>query len=354
MGQQQCHGNKENWSTESVYQPKTIEWSTEEWKIPVTADRWLKLLPEFSKAKVFSTVNFWSQYLNCILNQESSLQMTFSTPHRRYHWHQLPFGLSISSKIFQKRVNQVLDHLDRILAITDDISIYFVRTTEEANEDHDCKLLNLLNTCKEYGVTLNPDKVKLKWKEVKYLGHVFSHKSLKMDPDKVAAVLEMLRPTDVKAIQRLNSFVNCLTKFLPKIADNMELIRKLTHKDLTWEWSQQHNLFEINRFSNTRASTVLLKDYLVTSDYYSNLFKINRFSNTRASTVILKLKNHFTHYGRPEWVISDNVNGPQFSSKEFAQFADQWDFFHIVWAIANPTGRLNEQWKQRRVFYIVQ
>jgi hypothetical protein len=61
--------------------------------------------------------------------------------------------------------------------------------------------------------------VKLRREEVKYMGHVFSNEGLKIDPDKVAAVLEMPRPTDVKAVQRLNGFVNYLAKFLPKIAD---------------------------------------------------------------------------------------------------------------------------------------
>ena len=214
----------------------------ERYQLPVIDD----LLPELSKAKIFFTVGFRSGYWHCILNQESSLLTTFSTPHGRYRWPRVPFGFSVSSEIFQKRVNQVLDRLDGVLDITDDILIYGVGATEqETNEDHDRKLLSLLNRCKEYGVALNPDKVKLRREEVKYMGHVFSHKGLKIDPDKVTAVIEMPRPTDVEAVQRLNGFVNYLTKFLPKIADHMEPIRKLTRKDTAWEWSQQQeNAFQ--------------------------------------------------------------------------------------------------------------
>ena len=47
----------------------------------------------------------------------------------------------------------------------------------------------------------------LRREEVKYMGHVFSHNGLKIDPDKVAAVIEMLRSTDVEAAQRQNGFV---------------------------------------------------------------------------------------------------------------------------------------------------
>lgn len=222
----------------------------ERYQLPVLDD----LLPELSKAKVFSTVDFKSGYWHCILDQESSLLTTFSTPHGRYRWCRLPFGLTVSSEIFQKRVDQVLDRLDGVLDITDDIMIYGVGTTEkEANEDHDRKLLNLLNRCKEYGVALNPDKVKLRREEVTYMGHVFSNKGLKIDPEKVVAVQEMPRPTDVEAVQRLNGFVNYLAKFLPRVADCMEPIRKLTRKDASWEWSQeQESAFqEIKRLVTT-------------------------------------------------------------------------------------------------------
>ena len=58
------------------------------------------------------------------------------------------------------------------------------------------------------------------------------------------------------------------------------------------------------------------KEYLVTIDYFCNFWEIDRLPNTKAVTTILKLKSHFARYGIPDQVVSDN--GPQFSSKEFA------------------------------------
>jgi len=54
------------------------------------------------------------------------------------------------------------------------------------------------------------------------MGHVFTDKGLKIDPEKVKAVQDMPRPTDVEAVHRLNGFVNYLAKFLPKLADRMD------------------------------------------------------------------------------------------------------------------------------------
>ncbi|KAK3748958.1 hypothetical protein QZH41_006844 [Actinostola sp. cb2023] len=126
------------------------------------------------------------------------------------------------------RVDQVLDRLDGVLDITDDILVYGVgATNQEANEDHDRKLTSLLERCKEQGVALNKDKIKFRLREVTYMGHVFTDKGLKIDPEKVKAVQDMPRPTDVEAVHRLNGFVNYLAKFLPKLADSMEPIRRL-------------------------------------------------------------------------------------------------------------------------------
>ena len=87
---------------------------------------------------------------------------TFGTPYGRFRWLRLPFGLSVSPEIFQKRVNQVLEGLEGILNIADDILVYGVGdTVEQANADHDKKLEALLLRCRERDVALNKDKLKL-------------------------------------------------------------------------------------------------------------------------------------------------------------------------------------------------
>ncbi|KAK3737378.1 hypothetical protein QZH41_011513, partial [Actinostola sp. cb2023] len=77
----------------------------------------------------------------------------------------------------------------------------------------------------------------------------FRDKGLKIDPEKVKAVQDMPRPTDVEAVHRLNRFVNYLAKFLPKLADSMEPIRRLTHKDVDWVWGedQEKTFAEVKR-----------------------------------------------------------------------------------------------------------
>ena len=70
------------------------------------------------------------------------------------------------------------------------------------------------------------------------------------------------------------------------------------------------------------------RQYLITVDYYSSFFEVDKLDMTDSRTVIAKLKMHFSRHGIPEVVISDN--GPQYSSAEFAKFANDWHFQHIT------------------------
>lgn len=121
-----------------------------------------EILPDLAQARVFSTIDLCSRYWHYILDDESSLLTTFATPYGRYHWCRLPFGLSASSEIFQKRVNQALEGLKGVLDIVD-ILVYGVgNNTEEANADHKKNLEALLQRCRECGVALNREKLRLR------------------------------------------------------------------------------------------------------------------------------------------------------------------------------------------------
>lgn len=62
-----------------------------------------------------------------------------------------------------------------------------------------------------------------------------------MDPEKAKAVEEMRKLENVEGIQRLNGFINYLAKFLPGLADAMEPLRRLTRKDVQWNWSREQD-----------------------------------------------------------------------------------------------------------------
>ncbi|KAI5714872.1 hypothetical protein M8J77_006818 [Diaphorina citri] len=70
------------------------------------------------------------------------------------------------------------------------------------------------------------------------------------------------------------------------------------------------------------------KHYVLVVDYYSKFIETALCSNTSSAVVIAHIKSIFARHGIPQIVVSDN--GPQFSSREFQQFARTYEFQHIT------------------------
>ena len=143
------------------------------------------VLPELSRAKVFSRFDLRNGYWQCILDEESSKLTTFQTPFGRYHWLRLPFGLAISSKIFQKKLQFALDGLPGVICVADDVLVYGNgENVKDSVLDHDSKLKLLLGRCRMHGIKLNREKVELRNSEITFLGHKVTSSGLKADPAK--------------------------------------------------------------------------------------------------------------------------------------------------------------------------
>ena len=205
----------------------------EHYQLPIIEE----VLPELAQAKVFSKLDLASGYWHIELDEESSLLTTFNTPFGRYKWRRLPFGICVSSEIFQKRLHQALEGLDGVLCIADDIIVYGKgETLEDANRNHDQSLQNLLQRCRDKGIKLNKEKTELRKSEICFIGHRATKDGLGPDPSKIEVIKNLPKPTDVAGVRRFSGFVNYLAKFLPNLSDVMEPIRQLTRSDVEWHW----------------------------------------------------------------------------------------------------------------------
>ena len=87
----------------------------------------------------------------------------------------MPFGISPAPEEFQRRMDITLEGLAGIKAIADDILLFGAGTTdEEAIKDHDTKLRNLLDRCRNKGRKLNESKLQLRKDRVAFMGHLIT------------------------------------------------------------------------------------------------------------------------------------------------------------------------------------
>ncbi|UYV62250.1 K02A2.6-like [Cordylochernes scorpioides] len=159
----------------------------------------------------------------------------------RYKFLRMPFGLKTASEEYQRRLYEIFQGLEGIEIIADDILILGKGDSyEEALKDHDRNLENLFKTARQANLKFNINKVKLRLKEVKYLGHIITPHGLKPDPEKVKALKEMPHPESITELKSFLGFATYLCKFMPNISMISEPLRKLTMKNSTWSWSKNH------------------------------------------------------------------------------------------------------------------
>ncbi|PFX12096.1 Retrovirus-related Pol polyprotein [Stylophora pistillata] len=218
-------------------QPLNEALQREHYRLPTLDD----VLPNVNNAKVFSKQDVKQAYWLVQLDKESSLLTTMITPFGRYRWARLPFGLKVSSELFQRRLNEAPCGLKGVICVADDLLVIGSgNTREEADAYHEQNLRELQKRCTERKIRLNDEKSVIKQTQIKFMGHLITNKGVQADKSKLDAVLNMPVPTDVQGVERFCRMIQYLSKSLPHLASDLQPIRELTRKNAEWNWSIEY------------------------------------------------------------------------------------------------------------------
>ena len=83
--------------------------------------------------------------------------------------------------------------------------------------------------------------VKFKIGEVEYMGNLVSSDGLKPDPNKIEAIMNMPKPTDVNSLLRLLGFIKYLAQYISNESAITEPLRELLKKYTEWDWQPEHD-----------------------------------------------------------------------------------------------------------------
>ena len=157
-----------------------------------------------------------------------------------YEWLVTPFGLANAPSTFQRYINWALrGYLDEFCsAYVDDILIY----TDGTKQQHQEHVQKVLLRMREAGLQLDIDKSEFEVTETKYLGFIIDTvRGIRMDPEKVRAILEWEAPKTVKGVRSFLGFANFYRTFIKDYSTICGPITKLTHKDTVFEWTADAN-----------------------------------------------------------------------------------------------------------------
>ena len=82
------------------------------------------------------------------------------------------------------------------------------------------------------GLTLQPSKIHFGPKEVQYLGHVLSADGIRMDEDRIKAIIDLKIPTTIKEFCSVLGTVSFVRKFIQNLAPIIEPLVALTRKSV--------------------------------------------------------------------------------------------------------------------------
>ena len=120
------------------------------------------------------------------------------------------------------KVNEIFEGLPVVAAIVDDILIY-----GRKRDEHDRNLRKVLDRARDKGIRSNPDKMKIRVKQLPFFGHLVTDEGLKIDESKLQAILKLDVSDDRQKLERFLGMVNYLAKFAPNLAELTAPLRKL-------------------------------------------------------------------------------------------------------------------------------
>ena len=196
------------------------------------------ILHRLNGAKYFTVVDSTSSFFNHKLDEESSKLMTFGMPFGRYRYLRMPMGASLSSGIYQYKVDGHLEHIRNCVVIADDIIAFGFNSD---GMDHNATVRQIMDKAKQVGMRFNPAKCQFKHDEVKFFGMVLNRQGVIPDPAKIEALLKMPEPKIEALLQSFLGMISYLLRFEPKIADLTQRLRSLLKKSNEFIWTDAHS-----------------------------------------------------------------------------------------------------------------
>ncbi|CAG9134612.1 unnamed protein product [Plutella xylostella] len=171
---------------------KTVK---DSYPMPVIDDQ----LDRLSGKSYFTSLDLASGYHQIPVAEESRHLTAFVTPDGHYEYLRMPFGLVNAPAVFQSMINKALgaDRFELAIPYLDDLL-----STGSTFQEAFSKLERILQLLRKANLTLNLKKCFFFQSHISYLGYEISEKGLKPGEEKIKAVSEFPRPTNVHQIRQ--------------------------------------------------------------------------------------------------------------------------------------------------------
>lgn len=192
-------------------------------------------LDKLKDAKYLSSLDIKSAYWQVPIEESSKPLTAFICHKGLFQFRRMPFGLHNAPATWQRLIDRVLTDLSPYVFVYLDDVVVVTQTFEE----HVQILEEVFKRLQEAGITISWDKCQFCRPEMKYLGYVVDRRGLRVDPDKVKAMLELPRPRTVTEVRRLVGSFSWYRRFVPDFSSIISPITALTKKNKKFVWTPE-------------------------------------------------------------------------------------------------------------------
>lgn len=193
-------------------------------------------LERIGKARWFTKLDVIAAFHKIRIAEGDEWLTAFRTRFGLFEWLVTPFGLANAPSTFQRYVNWTLrDFLDDFAsAYLDDILVF----TSGSLHEHREHVQKVLQRLQDAGLQLDIDKCEFETQSTKYLGFIIeAGKGIRMDPEKVKAIMDWEVPRSVKGVRSFLGFANFYRRFIRDFSEIAAPLTDLTKKDKAFMWT---------------------------------------------------------------------------------------------------------------------
>uniref|UniRef100_A0AAQ4RF45 Gypsy retrotransposon integrase-like protein 1 n=1 Tax=Gasterosteus aculeatus aculeatus TaxID=481459 RepID=A0AAQ4RF45_GASAC len=192
----------------------------------------------FFGATIFTKLDLRNAYHLVRIKEGDEWLTGFNTPMGHFEYLVMPFGLTNAPAVFQSMVNDVLrDMIGRFVFVyLDDILVF-----SEDLPNHVLHVKQVLQRLLENRLFVKAEKCDFHAQTTSFLGYIISEGQLKMDREKVRAVLDWPQPESRLQLQRFLGFANFYRRFIRDYSRVAAPLTALTSTSRSFCWNPAAN-----------------------------------------------------------------------------------------------------------------
>ena len=187
-------------------------------------------------ARFFSALDASDGYFQIALKPSCQHLTTFSTPWGRYKHLRATQGLCCSGDEYNRRQDEAFAGLRNFVRVVDDLLLF-----HSSFSDHVAGICAILQAARAARITFNPSKFEFAKSHLMWVGYHIKQGGFEVDPNKLRAISDYPRPTNLTELRSFMGLVEQLAGFSKDVAAAKGPLRPLLSTKNDFLWTSEHD-----------------------------------------------------------------------------------------------------------------